>query len=386
MRGFMKYIYFILTLFAIYGAGVKAHSSPLRLNDSDLAVHGTSAQDSLKVNYASTKEDANFRSVLLNEIAHSLCDTGNDGVELADLTIYTQEISMEAGSTFTFYTSESAATDGLIAGRIDKPSEYTLRSGSSLVYIRADVAGVHREVVQLELKLFRQPVIAIADTLKMCENSTKRVSAGLGYNSYTWSTGATNVSQTTLTAPGDYWVTVTKDHGDIICSFTKYFTVQVANAATIKSVIIKEWEEDKNSVEVVLSKESIGDYEYAIDGIHYQKENVFTGLTLGVYTIYVHETKGCGNTSEEVYIFNYPKYFTPNGDGINDVWHIKYAAYEPKMAVEVYDRNGKLITKFANNESWDGTFKGESLPADDYWFVITRADGRKYNGHFSLIR
>jgi len=173
MRGFMKYIYFILTLFAIYGAGVKAHSSQLRLNDSDLAVHGRSTQDNPKVNDASTKESANFRSVHLNEMAHSLCDTGNDGVELADLTIYTQEISIEAGSTFTFYTSASAATDGLIAGRIDKPSEYTLRSGSNLVYIRVDAAGVHRDVVQLELKLFRQPVIAIADTLKMCENSTK---------------------------------------------------------------------------------------------------------------------------------------------------------------------------------------------------------------------
>jgi gliding motility-associated-like protein len=137
---------------------------------------------------------------------------------------------------------------------------------------------------------------------------------------------------------------------------------------------------------VVLSKESIGNYEYSIDGVHFQEENIFRGLRPGVYTVYVHETKGCGNTSEEVYIFNYPKYFTPNGDGINDVWHIKYAAYEPKMAVEVYDRNGKLITKFANNESWDGTFKGEQLPADDYWFVITRANGRKYNGHFSLIR
>jgi gliding motility-associated-like protein len=382
----MKYICLILALFAIYGPEVRAQSSPLRVNEYDLAVHFTSTQDSPRVNDASTKENANLRSVQLNEIVHSLCDTGNDGFELADLTIYTQEISTEAGSTFTFYTSASSAASGLIAGRIDKPLEYSLRSGSNLIYIRVDVAGIYRNVVQLELKLFRQPVIAIADTLKMCENSTKRVSAGLGYSSYTWSTGATNVSQTTLTAPGDYWVTVTKDHGDITCSFTKYFTVQVANAATIKSIIIKEWEEDKNSVEVVLSKESIGDYEYAIDGINYQKENVFTGLTPGVYTIYVHETKGCGNTSKEVYIFNYPKYFTPNGDGINDVWHIKYAAYEPKMAVEVYDRNGKLITNFANNENWDGTFKGEPLPADDYWFVITRADGRKYNGHFSLIR
>jgi gliding motility-associated-like protein len=382
----MKYICLILALFAIYGTKVKAQSSPLRLNDYDLAVHGTSTQDSPKVNDASTKEVTIFRSVLINNIAHSLCDTGNDGFELADLTIYTQEISTEVGSTFTFYTSASAATDGLIAGRIAKPSEYTLRSGSNLVYIRVDVAGIYRDVVELELKLFRQPVIAIADTLKMCENSTKRVSAGLGYNSYTWSTGATNVSQTTLTAPGDYWVTVTKDHGDVTCSFTKYFTVQVANAATIKSIIIKEWEEDKNSVEVVLSKESIGNYEYSIDGVHFQEENIFAGLKPGVYTIYVHETGGCGNTSEEVYVFNYPKYFSPNNDGINDVWHIKYAAYEPKMAVEVYDRNGKLITNFANNGSWDGTFKGDPLPADDYWFVITRANGRKYNGHFSLIR
>ncbi|WP_324311192.1 T9SS type B sorting domain-containing protein [Xanthomarina sp.] len=35
---------------------------------------------------------------------------------------------------------------------------------------------------------------------------------------------------------------------------------------------------------------------------------------------------------------------------------------------------------------WDGTFNGNPLPADDYWFSATLQDGREFQSHFSLKR
>ncbi|WP_298236792.1 T9SS type B sorting domain-containing protein [uncultured Algibacter sp.] len=37
-------------------------------------------------------------------------------------------------------------------------------------------------------------------------------------------------------------------------------------------------------------------------------------------------------------------------------------------------------------EGWDGTFNGELMPADDYWFAVTLQDGRVFKNHFTLKR
>ena len=81
-----------------------------------------------------------------------------------------------------------------------------------------------------------------------------------------------------------------------------------------------------------------------------------------------------------------PAFFTPNGDGYNDVWKI----YDPKNEVKtiyIFDRYGKLLYNIPKaNESWNGTFGNQTLPATDYWFVIERKLGEPVKGHFSLIR
>lgn len=57
------------------------------------------------------------------------------------------------------------------------------------------------------------------------------------------------------------------------------------------------------------------------------------------------------------------------------------------MLVCIFDRYGKFLGSFnGNSEGWTGTYAGKPLPATDYWFVITRQDGRILKGHFSLMR
>ncbi|PKP16654.1 MAG: hypothetical protein CVU07_06195, partial [Bacteroidetes bacterium HGW-Bacteroidetes-23] len=89
----------------------------------------------------------------------------------------------------------------------------------------------------------------------------------------------------------------------------------------------------------------------------------------------------------EVYLLMYPLFFTPNGDGINDKWKIKFSEVEPNLSIKIFDRHGKFIKQLgANSEGWDGTFLGNHLPSSDYWFVVTRQNGKEYRGHFSLKR
>jgi len=85
----------------------------------------------------------------------------------------------------------------------------------------------------------------------------------------------------------------------------------------------------------------------------------------------------------------YPKFFTPNGDGINDLWHPNWADLNPtlKSAVFIYDRYGKLVRQLEyDSQGWDGSSHGTPLPASDYWFTMDLGDNNYLSGHFALKR
>jgi gliding motility-associated-like protein len=101
----------------------------------------------------------------------------------------------------------------------------------------------------------------------------------------------------------------------------------------------------------------------------------------------VRDKLGCGEDSKRVTVIDYPKYFTPNGDGINDVWQIKGITDYPNAEIFIYDRFGKLLKQISKNEeSLDGTYKGKDMFSSDYWFIVKLHDGNEFTGHFSLKR
>jgi gliding motility-associated-like protein len=88
-------------------------------------------------------------------------------------------------------------------------------------------------------------------------------------------------------------------------------------------------------------------------------------------------------------VIDYPKYFTPNGDGINDTWNIK-GLNQPDAKIFIFDRYGKLIKQLNTTElGWDGTFIGTQSPSTDYWFTLDykeNGEQKQFKAHFSLKR
>ena len=75
-----------------------------------------------------------------------------------------------------------------------------------------------------------------------------------------------------------------------------------------------------------------------------------------------------------------PNVFTPNGDGVNDVF--KYGqAYGKDIHTVIYNRWGKKIKEFSGNEGWDG----KDSPAGVYYYTIT-LENEVYKGTVTLIR
>ena len=83
-----------------------------------------------------------------------------------------------------------------------------------------------------------------------------------------------------------------------------------------------------------------------------------------------------------------PNAFSPNGDGINDVWVIKSLESYPGSVMQVFDRYGRLVlTSNGYNKPWDGKLNGTPLPAGTYYYVLDPKNGRKaITGSVTILR
>lgn len=316
--------------------------------------------------------------------SESICDDLNDGKEFIDLTSYNSELIASTGNIFNYYHSLNGAENQIPSDEIANTTNFELLTGNRIIYVRIDSPNTCFQIVELDLTLYNKPIIEINAIMPICDGNEITINAGIGFDNYNWSTGETTPS-IIVSQPGNYDVTVSKIHGPLICSSTKNFTVVLSNPATITNIETKDWTTSENIIQIAAS--GLGNYEYSLDNINFQDSNLFTNLPSGEYTVFVRDKNDCGTIDQEVYLLMYPVFFTPNGDGYNDKWKIKFSEIEPNMTVTIFDRYGKFIKQLgANSEGWDGTFVGNHLPSSDYWFVVTRENGKEYRGHFSLKR
>jgi gliding motility-associated-like protein len=111
-----------------------------------------------------------------------------------------------------------------------------------------------------------------------------------------------------------------------------------------------------------------------------------------IYTLRVTGRGACTSADDvAITVLKLPKppnTFTPNGDGINDQWEIKYLDQYPGCILEVYTPNGQLVYRsigYVNR--WDGTSNGKPLPFGTYYYVIDPKSGRgKIAGYVTILK
>ncbi len=82
-------------------------------------------------------------------------------------------------------------------------------------------------------------------------------------------------------------------------------------------------------------------------------------------------------------------FFSPNNDGLNDLWLVKGIESAPDAYIMIYDRYSKLLYKCKGSEftGWDGNYNGHGMVQDDYWYVISIPETEEQiSGHFTLKR
>lgn len=315
----------------------------------------------------------------------SACDYDNDnaaefdleaeGIRIANL------LSLPSQVSITFFEKESDAAVGVNA----LPNLYVSSNRNLYVRAESDNACYGDGVLTLIVKSFPQLNDQI---ISVCQDDFPiNISSGINSNQmadfkYSWNTNEIS-NEITVNEAGIYEVKVY----DEILNCEDIVTV------TVKQNVIPDIQElviDGHSIRVIINSEEV--YLFSLDDVNgvYQESNLFLNIPEGQHEVFIKDINSCETISRSFYIFGFPKYFTPNNDGVNDTWNVY--GLNPKqfisetIFIKIYDRYGKLIKTFnpLTSNGWNGTFNGFLLTPDDYWYVMELPNGEVYKGHFTL--
>ncbi len=276
-----------------------------------------------------------------------------------------------------------------------------LNNTTTTTYTFTPEASFCAETVSITVQVDPLPFLNLEDTYVLCMN-----------------VNGTEVIQSpvieTELSTTDYSFVWTDANGDIVSTDSFYAAQELGEFTVLVTDLLTGCQsEDTTTVisseppilEVVLTTDAFtanpiievlavgnGIYEYSLDNGTWQNSPIFNNVSFGTHVISARDKNGCGLSTIDVCVIGSPRFFTPNGDAVNDFWQIKGASCLDYAIVSVFDRYGKLLKQFdLNGAGWDGTFNGDFLPTNDYWFVVNYKEigsmnEKQYKGHFTLKR
>ncbi|RZJ69252.1 T9SS type B sorting domain-containing protein [Flavobacterium sp.] len=319
----------------------------------------------------------------------SYCDGDSVAINLS---------STVAGTIFSWTASQNG-TSGANSGTGNTITDTLTLTGTSVGTATYTVIPVYNgcagSPVNIVVTVNPLPIPAIADGV-ICTTSaappasqfyTLDTNLSAATHTFQWFFGSNPIpgafgSTYNATQIGTYSVIATNSAGCV----SNLVSANVSEMSQGESLVLQQSAafSDNPSVTVTVVG-GTGPFLYQLDNQNFQSSNTFNDIPAGTHTITVID-ETCTNLTTTFSIIDYPKYFTPNGDGYNDTWNIKGLSSD----VFIYDRYGKLVKQISTNGTgWDGTYNGSQLPSTDYWFTIDYSELGKtktFRAHFTLKR
>ena len=209
--------------------------------------------------------------------------------------------------------------------------------------------------------------------------------------SFLWDNNSTASALFDL-APGQYGYTVTDAKGCSISTKAEVLgadeplrVLPKSHAATCETI-------SDGSIDLVVLG-GVTPYSY-----HWNDDSdstLLVNIKAGTYSVSVTDALGClvstgvkvGELCKDPGL---PDTFTPNGDGVNDVWEIPDIDRFPNHEVRIFNRWGNIVySAFGNFNGWYGqNSKDEPLPAAAYFYVVKLNDPTNivWDGAITIIR
>ncbi|MEP1221129.1 T9SS type B sorting domain-containing protein, partial [Maribacter dokdonensis] len=250
------------------------------------------------------------------------------------------------------------------------------------------------------------PQLTFPDTISICDgNELNKITATDEADGYRWYQLDERGNESLLSSTSEVFIdtkgkyiyeayVILEDSGNTFeCSSSKTFEVTISKAPVIEDVSV---DIGANSLNYIINTTTPGNYEFALDNENgpYQDSNRFNNISIENHTVYVRDKDGCGTVEwlveQDLTVNGFPKFFTPNGDGVNDLWRFIPPIQTGESNISVifiYDRFGSLLAQLSpDTKGWNGMVNGRPLPESNYWFKALTISNKEVKGHFSLKR
>lgn len=245
------------------------------------------------------------------------------------------------------------------------------------------------------LSVTSQPDLLLsAEQDTLCTNDTTRLMAsGGGQNNYTWyhnnnlvNNEGNSVYQ--VHTGGIYHVVsgtgMCKDTGRVVIRSHPAYV----NAEAVPQIINRD---ESSTLQV---SDPSDDFHYNWSTDQSGSEIVVSPTSHVTYTVIASNQSCSTRDTVEVLVrlpLTIPNTFTPNNDGMNDVWEIKGIETYENVSVQVYNRWGNIVYDSGRgyNQPFDGTRNGKELPTATYYYLIHLHDGEDnppLHGSLTIIR
>ena len=307
------------------------------------------------------------------------------------------------------YTSNSTNLSLLYAG------DYVLTiikniipgdTSSQLLCSNLDIYGNPKDTITIEETSEIQAIFDIEGQCNMLDSANVYTSVIGGTPPYSvqWSNGVNTLDNYNL-QPNPllpYSLIITDNNG---CQVTKYLKIDpIPSMKTFSSFVGVICKDDKSAEARVFVSDgnppftfiwSNDDFTESVDS----SASTIYNLTPGLYSVMITDNNSCVSYDtveipiESNVCLNPTKVFSPNNDGINDIWEIENIDIYPSALIEIYSKNGYKVFRRRNyqnsvSESFNGTdLNGNTLPSSTYYYVISIDEiNDVYKGTITIVR
>lgn len=374
----------------------------------DFGVIGVDTDTSTLVSPMYTYPDTGIYTVTLIVNPGLLCsDTAYADVVLYD-TLYAyagpdtiicpgQSVQLwsTGGITFEWTSSSSGSTlsNTTISNPVASPTETT-------IYTVLSTLGICSASAAVQIQVLPVPTLTLVDDLTICpDDSVQLLPVGTGQFSWTPTNSLSDPNaQNPWASPDEttlYHLTVTDNTSCVPVLYDSVLVSVLTNYAGVspETTIVLGTSAD-------ISAFGADSYSWSpAEGLSATdiSNPVATPTVTTTYTVLMTFANGCTQTKEVIVNvnpdpqLNFPNAFTPNQDGLNDLFRPYYLGFVTVDAFKVFNRWGQLVYDSKSLDGWDGKMDGEEQEVGTYAYIFTcrgtmTGNPFTYQGNVTLVR
>jgi gliding motility-associated-like protein len=263
-----------------------------------------------------------------------------------------------------------------LTAAINGSNKYLWNTGETTTSIKVSQTNIYWADISKDDCIYRDsisvvfkplPAVNLGNDTTLCEDEKLLLDAQNSNTKYLWQDHSINKTYL-VTKGGNYWVSVTKDECSALDTVVVRYKIKPAFTLGKDKTIC-------NGQTLLLQPNPINSNDISWQWTNGSNNPILSVAEKGKYIL--QGTNLCGSRFDTVEVYNgvcriyIPTAFTPNNDGLNDVFKANFGEGISEFHLQVFNRWGQAIFDSRKiNQGWNGYYRGIQQPVGTYIWII----------------